>query len=112
MGTKKAYKTMTDSIKSSVLTAFFTPKFIIEAIAEQIHAAFRDNGLQMGSFLELCAGIGGFLPIAMDGTRSYAFEKDIVSGLIFSLLHEDIMTVMAGFETISPSRWSMAHSMS
>ena len=100
-GDEKAYKTLTDSIKASVLTAFFTPKFIIEAIAEQIHAAFRNNGLQMRTFLEPSAGIGGFLPVAMDGTRSYAFEKDTVTGPILSLLHEDATTVTAGFETIS-----------
>ena len=100
-GDEKAYKTMTDSIKASVLTAFFTPKFIIEAIAEQIHAAFKGNGLQMRSFLEPSAGIGGFLPVAMDGTRSYAFEKDTVTGLILSLLHEEAVSVTAGFETIS-----------
>ena len=100
-GDEKAYKTLTDNIKASVLTAFFTPRFIIEAIAGQIHAAFRDNGLQMRTFLEPSAGIGGFLPVAMDGTRRYAFEKDTVTGLILSLLHEDATTVTAGFETIS-----------
>lgn len=51
-----------DSIKSSVLTAFYTPKFLIDAVARQIHATFMDNGLQMRTFLEPSAGIGGFLP--------------------------------------------------
>ena len=58
------------------------------------------NGLQMQSFLEPSAGIGGFLPVAMPGTRSYAFEKDTITGLVLSLLHEDATTVTAGFETI------------
>ena len=48
-----------DSIKSSVLTAFYTPKFLIDAVARQIHATFMDNGLQMRTFLEPSAGIGG-----------------------------------------------------
>lgn len=34
-----------------------------------------DNGLQMRTFLEPSAGIGGFLPVAMPDTRGYAFEK-------------------------------------
>lgn len=45
-----------DSIKSSVLTAFYTPKFLIDAVAWQIHATFKDNGLQMSTFLEPSAG--------------------------------------------------------
>lgn len=89
-----------DSIKSSVLTAFYTPKFLVEAVARQIHATFKDNGLQMHTFLEPSVGIGGFLPVAMPGTRSYAFEKDSLTGLILSLLHDDTDTLAAGFETI------------
>lgn len=90
-----------ESIKSSVLTAFYTPKFLIDAVARQIHATFKDNGLQMRTFLEPSAGIGGFLPVAMPGTRSYAFEKDCLTGLILSLLHDKATTVTAGFETIA-----------
>ncbi|WP_443897951.1 N-6 DNA methylase [Paraprevotella clara] len=94
------YRKLVESIKSSVLTAFYTPKFLVEAVARQIHATFQDNGLQMHTFLEPSAGIGGFLPVAMPGTRSYAFEKDSLTGLILSLLHDDTDTVAAGFETI------------
>ena len=90
-----------DSIKSSVLTAFYTPKFLIDAVARQIHATFKDNGLQMRTFLEPSAGIGGFLPVAMPDTRSYAFEKDCLTGLILSFLHDKTTTVTAGFETIA-----------
>ena len=90
-----------DSIKSSVLTAFYTPKFLVDAVTRQIHATFKDNGLQMSTFLEPSAGIGGFLPVAMPGTRSYAFEKDCLTGLILSLLYDEVTTVTAGFETIA-----------
>ena len=99
-GDDTAYRSFIESIKSSVLTAFYTPQFLIDAVAEQIHGTFRANGLQMRSFLEPSAGIGGFLPVAMPGTRSYAFEKDTITGLVLSLLHEDATTVTAGFETI------------
>lgn len=94
------YRTLIESIKASVLTAFYTPQFILEAVARQIHDTFQQNGLKMRSLLEPSAGIGGFLPVAMPGTHSYAFEKDCITGLILSLLHDDTDTVTAGFETI------------
>ena len=99
-GDEAACRSLVESIKSSVLTAFYTPQFLIDAVATQIHKTFSANGLQMHSFLEPSAGIGGFLPVAMPGTRSYAFEKDTITGLVLSLLHEDATTVTAGFETI------------
>ena len=99
-GDEAACRSLVESIKSSVLTAFYTPQFLIDAVAAQIHKTFSANGLQMQSFLEPSAGIGGFLPVAMPGTRSYAFEKDTITGLVLSLLHEDATTVTAGFETI------------
>ena len=90
-----------NSIKSSVLTAFYTPKFLVDAVTRQIHATFKDNCLQMSTFLEPSAGIGGFLPVSMPGTRSYAFEKDCLTGLILSLLYDEATMVTAGFETIA-----------
>lgn len=99
-GDEAACRSLVESIKSSVLTAFYTPQFLIDAVAAQIHGTFSANGLQMHSFLEPSAGIGGFLPVAMSGTHSYAFEKDTITGLVLSLLHEDATTVTAGFETI------------
>jgi len=91
---------VTEAVKASVLTAFYTPKFLVEAVAKQIHTTFKDNGLEMRSFLEPSAGIGGFLPVAMPNTNDYAIEKDPISGLILSLLHENTVTRTTGFETI------------
>lgn len=64
-----------EGIKASVLTAFYTPKFLVQAVTKQIHTTFKDNGLQMRLFLEPSAGIGGFLPVAMSDTCGYAIEK-------------------------------------
>ena len=89
-----------EGIKASVLTAFYTPKFLVDAVVRQIHATFSENGLKMRSFLEPSAGIGGFLPIAMSGTYDYAIEKDLISGMILSLLHENTLTRTTGFEEI------------
>lgn len=97
----ETYPYFTEALKASVLTAFYTPKFLIEVVAKQIHATFKDNGLQMCSFLEPSVGIGGFLPVAMPDTCSYAIEKEPVSGLILSLLNDNTVTRTAGFETIN-----------
>ena len=89
-------------IKASVLTAFYTPKFIVEAVATEIHDLFIRNGLTMRSFLEPSAGTGGFLPVAMDDTVSYAFEKDAVTGLVLKALHGgDANVTVDGYETIN-----------
>lgn len=87
-------------IKASVLTAFYTPKFIVNAVAAEIQGLFIRNGLTMRSFLEPSAGIGGFLPVAMENTASYAFEKDAVTGLVLKALHDDVSVTVDGYETI------------
>ncbi len=99
-GDETLYRELVDSIKASVLTAFYTPKFLIETVANQIQATFQAHGLHMKSFLEPSAGIGGFLPVAMPDTYKAAFEKDLVTGLVLSALQPDTKTVINGFETI------------
>lgn len=89
-----------ESIKASVLTAFYTPQFLIDAVAASVQAVFMKNNLLMRSLLEPSAGIGGFLPVAMAETEEYAFEKDCLSGLILALLHDNTTVETAGFETI------------
>lgn len=100
-GDNALYNMMIESIKSSVLTAFYTPSFLIETVANQIQDTFTANKLPMRTFLEPSAGTGGFLPVAMNGTHAYAFEKDHITGLLLSLLNEDATTLTAGFETLS-----------
>lgn len=97
-------ETAIDSIKTSVLTAFYTPAFIINAVARQIQTTFKTHDIKMRTFLEPSAGTGGFLPVAMDGTKSYAFEKDTLTGIILSLLNDDAETYTAGFESIGEQR--------
>lgn len=99
-GNETLYKELVDSIKASVLTAFYTPKFLIEEVANQIQATFQAHNLPMKSFLEPSAGIGGFLPVAIPDTCKVAFEKDLATGLVLSALHSDTQTVIDGFETI------------
>src|SRR5690606_28108299 len=54
---EKQYRRYVDSMKSSVLTAFYTPPEMINAISETIRA----NGLHIDKFLEPSAGIGSFI---------------------------------------------------
>lgn len=97
---QKLYKQLIKSIKNSSLTAYYTPKVIISALASHIQKAFQDNGLTIGSFLEPSAGTGGFLPIATTTTEKTAFEKDHVTGLILSALEPDTQVIVDGFETL------------
>lgn len=99
-GNEQIYNSMLNSVKSSVLTAFYTPTFFVQTVAKQIQAVFRNNGLQMNTFLEPSAGIGGFLPIATPATYTYAFDKDNVTGLVLSVLHDNTRVIIDGFETI------------
>ena len=89
--------TMSEGIKASV-DSISLNSLLMSGAADTRHV--HENGLKMRSFLEPSAGIGGFLPIAMSGTYDYAIEKDLISGMILSLLHENTLTRTAAFETI------------
>src|SRR5690625_3465135 len=54
---ERQYKRYVDSIRSSVLTAFYTPPQVIDSISGII----RDKGLEIQNFLEPSAGIGSFI---------------------------------------------------
>lgn len=54
---EKQYRRYVDSMKSSVLTAFYTPPQVIDAIS----ATLRESGLNIDKFLEPSAGIGSFI---------------------------------------------------
>ena len=87
-----ACRSLVESIKSSVLTAFYTPQFLIDAVAAQIHKTFSANGLQMQSFLEPSAGIGGFPPLVHPRTTHRSFWKNYLYSAVPSLLAMDAPT--------------------
>ena len=62
-----------EGIKASVLTAFYTPKFLVQAVTKQIHTTFKDNGLQMRLFLEPSAGTAPIAEIRPMPSRTTAF---------------------------------------
>ena len=90
-----------DSLKASVLTAFYTPAPVIDAISE----ALKNSGIEVRSFLEPSAGQGAFIDSFLrndryPGAEVLAYEKDLLTGRILSALHPSILTRVEGFEKI------------
>ena len=90
-----------DSLKTSVLTAFYTPEPIIDALSTSL----RERGVKIKKFLEPSAGQGAFIDSFLKlenypGTEALAFEKDLLTGKILSALHPSISTEIKGFERI------------
>ena len=99
----KEFAAYMDSLKASVLTAFYTPAPVIDAIASSLKA----NGVVVKSFLEPSAGQGAFIDSFLKnenypGAETLAFEKDLLTGKILSALHPSISTEIKGFEKIDP----------
>ena len=92
-----------DSLKASVLTAFYTPAPIIDALATSL----RERGVKIKKFLEPSAGQGAFIDSFLKnenypGAETLAFEKDLLTGKILAALHPSISTEIKGFEKIDP----------
>ncbi len=90
-----------DSLKASVLTAFYTPAPVIDAISD----ALKNSGVEVRSFLEPSAGQGVFIDSFLrndryPGAEVLAYEKDLLTGKILSALHPSILTRVEGFEKI------------
>ncbi len=89
-----------NSIKSSVLTSFYTDERIVRAIA----AGLGMSGLPLRRMLDPSAGMGVFSQaLAGEQTEVLSFEKDLVTGRILQLLTADNprQTVrIEGFEEI------------
>ncbi|MBB4801700.1 N-6 DNA methylase [Flavobacterium aquidurense] len=96
---EKQYRRYVDSMKSSVLTAFYTPPQIIDAIS----ATFRENGLGIQKFLEPSAGIGSFIQSFLEKQEvtTTAYEKDLLTGKVLKQLYPESNVRISGFEEIS-----------
>ena len=98
------YKRYVASMKQSVLTAFYTPKEIPEAI----WSVFGEMNLRPQKVLEPSAGMGVFIDTMRTDNPDAevtAFEKDKLTGLLLSKLHanEGMDIHVEGFEHIQPS---------
>ena len=97
----KEFARYMDSLKASVLTAFYTPAPVIDAIS----GSLKQAGIEVRSFLEPSAGQGAFIDSFLrndmyPGTEVLAYEKDLLTGKILSALHPSILTRIEGFEKI------------
>lgn len=94
---EKEYKQYFNSIKNSVLTAFYTPPEVVRAIAGAVH----DSGIIISRFLDPSAGMGEFSrAFAGNNSERICFEKDLLTGKILSHLQTDDKVKVEGFETI------------
>ena len=91
---------LADSVKNSVLTAFYTPTPVIEAVGDAVKHTLNVFGIRAQSMIETSAGIGGFLPVAEAGCKKVAFEKDKITSLILQALNPDVQVFAQPFETI------------
>ncbi len=96
-GDEKQYRRYVDSMKSSVLTAFYTPPQVIDAIS----ATLRDEGLNIDKFLDPSAGIGSFIQsFSENGQSVTAYEKDLLTGKVLKQLYPESNIRVSGFEEI------------
>ncbi len=94
-----AYKRYFDSLKASVLTAFYTPPQVTEAIVRILH----DQGIEPQRLLEPSAGVGAFVDEIHrqnPHVEATCFEKDALTGLILKHLHPEDHVKVQGFETM------------
>lgn len=93
---EKEYKQYFNSIKNSVLTAFYTPPEAVQAIAD----AIKDSGIEINRFLDPSAGMGEFSRAFGGNGEHINFEKDILTGKLLSHLLPDDKVKIEGFEII------------
>lgn len=95
---EKQYRRYVDSMKSSVLTAFYTPPQVIDAI----FSTLSDSGLNIQKFLEPSAGIGSFIQSFSENQQPNvtAYEKDLLTGKILKQLYPQSNIRVSGFEEI------------
>ena len=93
------YKRYVDSLKASVLTAFYTPKAVTDTIADVLH----DKKVRPGLVLEPSAGMGAFIgSVLSDNPQAevMAFEKDLLTGKMLEHLYPQQKIRTEGFEKI------------
>ncbi len=94
------YKRYMNSIKNSVLTAFYTPPEIVTALSETL----RDSGITPIRVLDPSAGTGefahSFFEAADHKNELVCFEKDLLTGKMLSALTLGHKVNIEGFETI------------
>ena len=96
---EREYKRYMDSLKASVLTAFYTPQAITDTIADVLY----DRKVRPRLVLEPSAGMGAFIsPVLSNNPQAevMAFEKDLLTGKMLGHLYPQQKIRTEGFEKI------------
>ena len=97
---EQEYKRYVDSLKSSVLTAFYTPSVFVNTLI----GSFNYFGVVPQKVLEPSSGIGVFVDaVKQKNKESYvmAYEKDLMTGKVLKALHQDSIVRIEGFEKLA-----------
>ncbi|HGQ0871299.1 TPA: helicase-related protein [Streptococcus pneumoniae] len=89
-----------EAAKESTLTAFYTPKIVIDGV----YSTLSEMGFKNGNILEPSMGVGNFignLPDEMNESKFYGVELDSVSGRIAKFLYPESDVQVKGFEETS-----------
>ncbi len=89
-----------EAAKESTLTAFYTPKTVIDSV----YKTLSGMGFKSGNILEPSMGTGNFignLPDEMNKSKVYGVELDSVSGRIGKLLYPETDIQIKGLEETS-----------
>ena len=89
-----------EACEESTLTAFYTPKTVIDGI----YQALENMGFEKGNILEPSCGVGSFmgsLPENMNKSKVYGVELDSISGNIAKKLYPENKVQVKGFEETS-----------
>ncbi len=97
---EQGYKRYVDSLKSSVLTAFYTPDVFVNTLID----SFCYFGIIPKKVLEPSSGIGVFVDaVKQKNSDAYvmAYEKDLLTGKVLKALHQDSIVRIEGFEKLA-----------
>lgn len=100
-GNEPQYNRYISSIKNSVLSAFYTPPKVVDALA----TALKESGVEPVRMLDPSAGTGIFSDAIRQmapGCETTQFEKDMLTGKILSHLNPTENVRIEGFENIEP----------
>lgn len=99
---EKQYRRYVESMRSSVLTAFYTPQQVIDALSDTL----RSYNLTVQKFLEPSAGAGAFVEsfTRQKNCAVTAYEKDLLTGIIIRQIYPNADVNIAGFEEIPTDR--------
>jgi len=94
------YKEILDSIKNSILTSFYTPEALVNAIV----IGLKDSGFEASAILDPSAGSGNFIPSlqsSFPNAKITAIEKEkITFDILSNRFDERIEKINNGFENV------------